>query len=436
LDKLELLEILNSWNYWNRDLPTTHKREFYDKKISSFLRYDEVVVIKGVRRSGKSSLIQNQIRDLVNNGTPKNEILFINLEDPRLTNRLSLELLENIKNLYLEQLSPKNRPYIFLDEIQNIPNWERWVNKEYEQKTSKIIVTGSNSSMLSSEIASTLSGRYLSIVVYPLSFSEYLEFRAITVGSLLDLAHNKIAVNREFENYLKYGGFPKVLEYKDEDRKDLLQSYKETILLKDIVARYRLKSYQTLDEIASFLLANSGTLQSYSNIKNSFKTSFDVAKNYIEYLKNSYILHDIAKFDYSIKKQNANDKKYYTIDLGLSNILRVPNLTQRGANIETVVFLELLRRGFSIYYYKSVNNQEVDFVIAKEGAISALIQVSSTLENEKTLKRELAPFDTTIKDLGLENIEKIVITEDKSQNIDDVKVINILEWLTLSNQKA
>lgn len=170
MEKLEILEVLNDWNYWNRDLPKTISRDYYDKKINSFIKNDEIVVLKGIRRCGKSTLLVNQIKILCDEGIDKNDILFVNLEDPRFTNCLNVELLSKIKDVYLEYLNPSKKPYIFLDEIQNIQDWEKWVNKEYELKLSNIVITGSNSSMLSKEIATSLSGRYLSVEVFSTKF--------------------------------------------------------------------------------------------------------------------------------------------------------------------------------------------------------------------------------------------------------------------------
>jgi len=433
LDKSKIIEILNEWNYWNRDLPQTHARTFYDEKIDTLLKYDEVLVVKGIRRSGKSTLMLNAIKNLLANGVDTKNILFVNLEDPRFINHLSQELLQEIKETYLEYLNPNEKPYIFLDEIQNIPNWEKWVNKEYELKLSHITISGSNSSMLSSEIASSLSGRYLQIDVYPLSFKEYLNFKSIEIKNKLDLVEKKIDLNRAFEEYLKFGAFPKVLEYEATEKKELLISYKDSILLKDIVARYNLKEFKTLEEIAAFLLSNSGISQSINKLKNSFHISYDMAHAYLEYLIKAYLLFEVPKFDYSLKKQNANDKKYYSVDLGLSNIMRVPNLQTRGDDLETIVFLELLRRGYKVYYYKTSNGLECDFVIEEENRITQLIQVTSSLKDERTKKRELRVFSKTIEDLKLKNIKTIVIHEDNTSDIIyenlEIKTINIKEWL-------
>jgi len=433
LHKSEIIEILNEWNYWNRELPQTEARDFYDKKIGRLSKYNEILVIKGIRRSGKSTLMLNSIKNLLSDGVDIKNILFVNLEDPRFINHLSVELLQEIKDIYLEYLNPNEKPYIFLDEIQNIPKWEKWVNKEYELKLSNITISGSNSAMLSSEIASSLSGRYLQVDVYPLSFKEYLQFKSINIDNKLALIERKIELNREFEAYMKYGGFPKILEYDVAEKRELLITYKDSILLKDIVARYNLKEFKTLEEIAVFLLANSGISQNTNKLKNNFHISYDMANAYLEYLIKAYMLFEIPKFDYSLKKQNSNDKKYYSVDLGLSNIMRVPNLQTRGDDLETVVFLELLRRGYKVYYYKTSNGLECDFIIEKENTIEQLIQVTSSLKNEKTKKRELRVFAKVINELKLKDIKLLVITEDNSKNeiYDDleIKTVNIKEWL-------
>lgn len=432
MDKTEIITILNDWNYWNKDVLGVKNRKSYDKRIEKFIQKNEIVVLKGIRRCGKSTLILNQIKKLINSGVPKKNILFVNLEDPRFLNHLGLDLLEEIKNRYLEYLDPSAKPYIFLDEIQNIPNWEKWVNKEHELKTSYIALTGSNSSMLSSEIATVLSGRYIAIEIYPLSFKEYLYFNDLTIDSKLDLVDNKININRHFEKFLQYGAFPKSLEYDENSIKELMITYKDSILLKDIVARFKLKNFHILEEIAAFFLSNSGIIQSITKLKNNFGISFDMARDYVEYLKKAYMLHEIKKFDYSLKKQNVNDKKYYSCDLGLSNIFRIPNLNTRGSDLETVIFLELQRRGYEIYYYKTNNDLEIDFVVSQNGTIEKLIQVTKTLENEKTYKREIAPFAKTIEELKLsKNIECIIITEDNSSKKDDVDILNIQEFLLI-----
>ena len=429
MEKSEIIEILNEWNYWDREVPPTVKRDLYDHKIAKFITKDEVVVIKGVRRSGKSTLMLNQIQKLHSEGVPKNEILFVNLEDPRFINHLFLELFELIKETYLEYLNPQGKPYIFLDEVQNINGWEKWVNKEVELKQSFVAITGSNSSLLSSEIASVLTGRYVSVDVFPLSFAEFLTFKNIEIGSKLDLVSKKIELNRALNLYLKDGGFPRLVDYPNEDKKELLSSYKNSILLKDIVARFRLKNFTVLNDITAFLLANTGIIQSITKLKNNFSISHDMASDYVDYLKRAYLIFEVNKFDYSLKKQRVNEKKYYSIDLGLSNLMRVPNREFRGADLETMVFLELLRRGYKVYYYKTSNDLEIDFVVEEENRIVQLIQVSKTVKDEKTRKRELAPFKRAKEELHLDEVDFILISEDSTKSLEcGVALINIKEW--------
>ncbi len=435
MDRTDIIEILYDWNYWDRELPDTQEREFYDKKIRGFIEKDEVIVIKGVRRCGKSTLMINQIKKLLCEGVSAKEILFVNFEDPRFLNHLDVALMQQIKEVYLEYLNPTSRPYLFLDEVQNIPDWEKWVNKEYELKLSYLSITGSNSSLLSSEIASVLSGRYVSVDVLPLSFKEFLAFKGISLSSKLDLVAKKIELNRELNNYLKDGGFPKLIEYDQDNKKELLITYKDSILLKDIVARFKLKNFTILEDIAAFLLANSGIIQSISKLKNNFSISHDMARDYIGYLEKAYLVYEVSKFDYSLKKQRVNEKKYYSIDLGLSNLMRVPNREFRGADLETVVFLELQRRGHKVYYYKTANDLEIDFVIEDHDKITALVQVSKSIKDVKTVQRELAPFARTIKELQLQDVALQIITEENSSTAllpdssTEVSVINIKEWL-------
>ena len=430
MDKTTILEILNDWNYWTKEPPKTVVREKYGNKIAQYMDQDEIVVIKGVRRCGKSTLMINQVKRLINDGVDVKNILFVNLEDPRFINHLSLDLLERIKEVYLEVLAPYCKPYLFLDEIQNIPSWEKWVNKEYELKHSYVTLSGSNSALLSSEISTALSGRYISVMVYPLSFEEHLNFCGIEVNNKLDLVSKKVEINRAFNAYLKDGGFPKVLAYEEEGKKELLIGYKDSILLKDIVARFKLKNFIVLEDIAAFVLSNSPLLQSINKLKNNFSISYDMARDYLDYLQKAYMVFVVKKFDYSLKKQNSNDKKYFTIDIGLSNLFRVANREFYGADLENMVYLELLRRGYAVYYYKTENNLEIDFVVEKNREIISLIQVSRTLEHEETLKRELQPFEKTCRELQLDNsVRRMLLTEDSSRVIDGVEVINIKEWL-------
>jgi len=432
ITKNQLFEILLDWNYWNREFPKTTPRKNYENQIERLSQTDEVLVIKGVRRCGKSTLLINEMKRLIESGVAKEQLLFVNFEDVRLIGHLNVELLSLIKDTYMEFVNPQGKPYIFLDEVQNIEYWEKWVNTEYELKKSHLYVTGSNSAMLSSEIGTVLSGRYVSIDVYPLSFKEFLLFKDVEIKNKMELISQKHLLNREFTAFISEGGFPKSIEYSQDKimQKELIEGYFDSILLKDIVARFKLKNFKTLEDLSAFLLSNTATYHTINKLKNSFSISYDMARDYMEYLEKAYMILAINKFDYSLKKQQANARKYYSIDLGLSNLLRVPNVKTKGHDLESVVLLELLRRGYKVYYYKTKSDLECDFVLEKNKEIVELIQVTVSLQDEKTRKRELASFTKVIDELKIKNVKVTVLCEDNSEMLDNgVRVINILEWL-------
>ena len=434
LDKDKLFEILNEWNFWFRELPKFYDRKVYSKRLTKISKSGEVIVIKGVRRSGKSTLLLSEIERLIQEGIDRKNILFVNFEDQRFKIFDEKTLLEDIKKVYLEYIAPKGDIVIMLDEVQNIPQWEKWVLKEYELSKNLLYVTGSNSHLLSGEFSSALSGRYLDIEVFPLSFKEFLSFAGLDISTKALFLNSHTKILQLFKNYMEFGGFPKVALTKDEElKKDTLKVYYDTILLRDIVARYKLKNYQLLNELSLFLLSNNSTIQSYNKLKNNFQTSFDTIKDYIEYLQNSYMIFTLNKFDYSFKKQLANPKKVYAIDTGLSNQVSFKSTEKLGANLENIVFLELKRRGKKIFYYKTSNNLEIDFLV-DEDEYFELIQVTTSLKDEVTKKRELRAFFVAKKELNKDVVAK-VITLDNSKTISkdgiDIEVINLIEWLLL-----
>ncbi len=432
LKKDRLFEILNDWNYWFKPLKDFFDREEYRREIAKKSSSKEIIILKGIRRSGKSTLLLTEIKRLLKSGVDIKNILFVNFEDQRFRMFDQDGLLEEIKNVFLEYVKPKGDIVIMLDEVQNIEAWEKWVLKEYELTNNSLYITGSNSHLLSSEFGTALGGRYLDIEVYPLSFKEYLAFKDIDISSKALFIHNKIKIKQLFNEYVEFGGFPKVVLSNDKEiKRDILKVYYDTILLKDIVARYKLKNYQLLNELSLFLLSNNSTINAYNRLKNSFSTSFDTIRDYMEYLSKSYMIFSINKFDYSYKKQLANPKKIYAIDTGLSNQVSFNISKKLGQNLENIVFLELKRREKELFYYKTTNGLEIDFLIRKERIVN-LIQVSATLEDEKTRQRECRVFAIAKRELK-SDIRASIITLDETQTLEydgiEIEVVNILEWL-------
>ncbi|NPA59571.1 MAG: ATP-binding protein [Epsilonproteobacteria bacterium] len=437
MDKNEIITILKDWNFWESEPKETFARDFYDEQIIKKSSAKEILFVKGIRRSGKSTLLINYIKHLLKSGVEKERILFVNLEDPRFATNLSLSLLEEIKSAYLYYLNPSSKPYIFLDEVQNIENFEKWLLKEYELDTAHLFATGSNSKLLSSEIGSSLSGRYLDVLVYPLSFKEYLSFKKIDISTPYQLISHKSLVEKEFEEFLSFGGFPKVVLTEDKELKRAeLKSYFDSILLRDIVARYNLDNFRVLEKLAIYLLSSISNPISINKIKNHLNISYDMANRYFEYLQNAFIIDALPLFDWSYKKQLVNPKKIYSIDLGLTKRVSFEVGKKMGDYLENLVFLELKRRYNEIFYYKTSQNYKVDFLIKDANLITHLIQVSYSIKDKKTLDREIRALLKAKNELVSNNpTELLLITYDDSREITvddvDIKVVNIFEWLLL-----
>ena len=440
MDKKEILAILEDWNFWSKPFRESFVRKIYETEVVRKASTNEIIFLKGVRRSGKSTILLNHIKNLIKEGTPKENILFVNLEDPRFASSLSLELLEEIKQAYLYYMDPKDKPYIFLDEVQNIDGFEKWLLKEYELQTSHLFATGSNSKLLSKEIGSSLSGRYLDIQVTPLSFNEYLLFNNLVVEKPYDLISNKNDIERHFENFMLYGGFPKVVLTEDVMLKEAeLKSYFDSILLRDIVARYKLNNFRILEQLAIFLLSSISNSVSITKVKNRLGVSHDLASRYMEYLENTYMIQSVPLFDWSLQKQYVNPKKIYSIDTGLSKRVSFEVGKCIGDMLENIVYLELKRRHDEIYYFKTAQGYEVDFLIKEYEKITHLVQVSQTLVDEKTKKRELRALVKASDELKhSDDIKLSLLTMDQSyeETMDSktIEVINILEWLLFYDQ--
>lgn len=435
LSKEEIFEALAEWNYWDRPLPETVARQDYEAEITRKATSGEILILKGVRRSGKSTLLINEMKRLIASGTDRRNILYINFEDPRFYGHLDLSLMERAKEAYLEFMDPSGPLVIMLDEVQNVPGWEKWALKEYGLKKSRLYITGSSSSLLSKDIGSALSGRYLDVEVFPLSFREFLFFNEISISDRATFISNKTRVNQLFRRYMEHGGFPKLLEFSDDQlRRDTLKSYYDSILLRDIVARHNLANYRILEEISVFLLSNIASVNSTNNIKKIFSVSFDAAKDYTSYLEDAFLIFQLNRFSWSVKRQLVNPRKFYSIDTGLSNRVSFQVGTRQAQNLENIVFLELLRRKREVYYYKTKNDLEVDFLVKEGRQVRQLIQVSYTIEDERTRKRELAALETSWRELDSDpSTHCLLLTMDREESIDQgdarVAIRNVIDWL-------
>ena len=396
-------------------------RERYLKKIIAAKDTEFIKVITGVRRSGKSTLLLMLKDFLINDGVKEDNIIHINFESAMYDD------IDDYKDLYkyVKERIKKGRTYLLLDEVQNVTSWEKAINSFNVDFDIDIYITGSNAYLLSSELSTLLSGRYIEIKMYPLSFKEYLVFNNYDNDNLDD----------KFNEYLKYGGLPALSLIKDND--ELVLSYLNdiynSIVKKDIIDRNNLKDTALLENIIKFLATNIGSPISSTKISDYLNSNKIVEKsnhqtidNYLNMLEKSFIMYKADRTDIKSKALLKTLGKYYISDTGIRNIILGFRNIDEGHLLENVVYLELLRRGYKVNIGKT-NEYEVDFV-AENPNIIKYYQVTQSLQNDEVRERELRSLEN-IND----NYEKIILTMDKTINNDynGIKVINIVDWLLM-----
>ena len=433
MDKNKLFGILNDWNYWDKPIPEFFTRDEYKEKINNYLSTGEIIVLKGIRRSGKSTLLINHIRHLAGMRVNKKEVLFVNFEDPRFDGELNSELLEQIFEVYKEFVNNETKPHIFLDEVQHVAQWEKWVLTGYELKRAQFYVTGSSSKLLSREFGTALSGRFLAINVFPLSFREYLLFKDQPTPDKISLITQKLVYKIALYEYLKGGGFPKACSLDENLRRQEIIMYYETIILKDIVARYNLKNYDSVKKVALYLLSNIAKPFNLNKVRVSLTLSYDLADKYFEYLKDTFLLFEVFQYNHSLNRQFANRRKVYCIDNGILTNTSFRISEDYGRYLENLVFIELLRKGNEVYFHQG--KKECDFVIKDGLNISQAIQVCRALQDEETKKRELEGLKEALDTYGLN--EGTILTEDEEYETtaEGRRIIIKPVWKWLLEQK-
>jgi len=389
--------------------------------ISKHIRLPHTVVISGIRRAGKSTLLNQIINSYYEKG-----VYYLNFEDERLVD-FEVNDFNSLYETFLELYG--ERKVFFFDEIQNVSKWEVFVRRMQDKKA-KFFITGSNASLLSKELGTKLTGRCIAIELYPFSFHEFLTFKGYKLQkNAMSYTAERANIKKYFAEYLRHGSMPEYLVYKNEA---LLKRVYENILYRDIVARYDIKQVKTLRELGLYFLSNIGTLFSYNNLKNTLGVgSMNTIKSYSDFLENSFLVFLISRFSYSLKQQFVANKKIYCIDNGLAESIAFQFSKNKGKFLENLVFLELKRKFPEIYYYKTANNLEVDFLTKSGRKDIALIQVSDNLDNEKTRQREIGALTRAMDELKLK--KGLILTEDTDEEIKTngkvIVVQSIYKWL-------
>jgi len=430
MKKDAILEILSDWNFWAKKIDSGIKRKEYLKEIIKLItKTNQIVCIAGIRRSGKSTIIKQIAKELIKE-TKNENTLIVNFEDERFSER-NLKTLIDTYDCYLEKVGPDKKPFIFLDEIQNVQEWERFVRGKHERKEANIVVSGSSSKLLSAELATLLTGRHLILNIYPLSFKEFLFFKNLQIKSEVDVAAKRIEIKRLLQEYLESGGFPEVVL--SSEKKRILLSYFDTIISRDIIERFNVREREKIKTLAKFYLTNISSLITYNKVSRFIDVPLTTVERFSEYLETANLIFFIKKFSYSLKEQEKSPRKVYSIDCGLSNIIGFRFTKNFGRAMENIVAVELkIRQTFNpsieIFYWKDYQQREVDFVLKAGAEVKQVIQVSYKIDDINTKERELRSLLKTMDEFKLK--EGLIITEDyeDEEKIDGKRVIYLPLW--------
>jgi hypothetical protein len=389
------------------------QRKQYLDKLKKMKDKKIIKVVTGIRRCGKSTLLIMFQEYLKECGVKDNQIITVNFED------IANEPLLDYRKLHdhvTERLQQDKMTYIFLDEIQNVPQFQKAVDSLFIKENVDVYITGSNAQMLSGELATLLSGRYIEIAMLPLSFAEYYEM----VGGNQRDAWN---------NYFKNGGFPYAAVIEEDDiRREYLSGIYNSVLLKDVVARKRISDVPLLESVIKFLFDNIGSIVSSKKIADSLttygrKTTSVTVENYIEALTEAFILYKAGRYDVKGKQYLKSLEKYYLVDVGLRRMLLGDKSADLGHILENIVYLELLRRGYTVSIGK-IDNNEIDFV-AELGGDRVYYQVAASILDPATFEREIAP----LKKIA-DHYPKFILTLDELPMGDaGIKQVNIMDFL-------
>jgi uncharacterized protein len=426
-------QLMKMWNPWWTEgkVPASKKRILRPHTLEEILKLldiREIICITGVRRCGKSTAMYQAIDYLIGKGVKPENILYFNLDEP--FEDKSIGLLDSIFEEYIELHAPKGRKYIFLDEVQNIKGWEQWIKKFYDLygEELKFVLTGSNSTLLSDQLATLLTGRMITQHVFPISFREYLDFEGFELKDL-DVQRNEIL--HHFNKYLFKGGFPEVVLEDDTDINHLrLTEYFNSILLRDVVVGRKIRESAKLIELANYSLSNISTLLSYSKISNATGLSVNSLKEYLLYLEQAYLIYQLNFFSYSVKDSISikMPRKIYCIDNGLRNSVAFTFSEDGGRLAENLTFIELKRRKVEFFYWKE--KKEVDFVIkGRDGTLKGINCTYTDQVRQREINALLSfkeHFEEKVSDL-------ILLTKNLEKEENGISYIPLWKWVLETN---
>lgn len=412
------IAILKKYNFWDGQMPDLgYIREKYLENISRYLGNRLIKVLVGQRRVGKSYILRQIIKKLVDEGVNPINVFYLNKEYTPFDFVTHFTDLELLVDEYRDKMKPQGKIYLILDEIQNIEGWERLINS-YSQSyidDFELFISGSNSHFLSGELASLLSGRYIQFEVFPFSFQEFVNLKSLenSRGSYL--------------KYMQSGGLPDLFRLPDEETKrHYLSAVKDTVLLRDIIQRYSIKDARLLEDLFAFLVNNASNMISIKSIVDYFlgkqrKTNYETISNYIEHIRSTFLIHQAVRYHIKGKEILSGNCKYYMNDLSFKNFLYPALEHGYGYMLENLVYLHLACSGYKVYV-GHMRGKEIDFVAMKNDRV-VYLQVSYLLTDQSTIEREYSPLESVP-----DNYEKFVVTLDDLALPNRRGIKHVLAW--------
>ncbi len=429
MDKEEIIKAILPWNFWGKKQDLGFPRDNYVQEAINLLKSNKVVTITGIRRAGKS-VIAKQVAKKLAEG--KNSLI-VNFEEVRLDEEKDSRFLVKLYDAYTEILSPEPHPLIILDEVQEVTGWEKFVRSLNEKREARIIVTGSSAKIMSEELATVLTGRTLSLEVFPLTFKEFLKFKGLDTTNKLQAIKKESLIKNYFREYILYGGFPEVVLEKGEELKlKILNSYSNDILYKDIIRRFKIKRIDKLERVASFFLTNFSSPITFNRLGKFLKLDEKIVEKYSKNIESSKLIFFLKRFSSSIKEQENSPRKVYLRDIGFHNLSNILFSDKVSKIYENIVAVHLLRTaGEKVFYWKDAAGREVDFLIKEKSTVSRLIQVSYSLERIETREREINSLSKAMEEFG--SAKGLVITAEYENteriNGKEIRFIPLWKWL-------
>ncbi len=432
-----LWEAIAYWNLWGDGSFAPGVAREARERLLPWLDRPEVIALCGVRRCGKSTLMRQLLRSLVEERqVPARDTLFVSFEDPAFIGLpLDVTTLDRIFTAYFEHTGPVAVPYLFLDEVHNVEGWERWARARAETGRARIVVSGSSSQLLDPDLAPLLTGRHLTHTLWPLSFSEHLRFAGIDLpreasARRAEAFRQAARIRRELVRYLQFGGFPEVVLAAEEDvRTALLKQYFRDLLYRDVVRRHEIRDVRGLETVAHHYLVNTASLATYNRLKNTYGLTMDAIRAYTRFLDESFLIREVPRFSFKVTVQGRAPRKVYAVDVGLRNAVAFRFSQDLGRLAETVVFNHLVRDpDIRVFYFKE--RGECDFVTWRGPSVQRAVQVCYEAEGELP-SRELAGLLEAMEALDL--ADGLLVTRDVEREIESAgrKVRAVPLWLWL-----